>query len=231
MFRKTSPQISFFEPDVLFPGILPADDWSFIYRDKIYPLIDEEKLRHLYQDECGAPNKSVKVLVSILIFMNIELLNWRVAEFQFQRRLDWMNATYTAFGEAFIDHTTLFKFYQRIQNDDTSYKLFEELTSKFIIECGVSTWQQRVDSFFMHGWLKTLSRYGLFKETIRVFLQNLRKQKPGLYEKIKDELSQNYLENNFDLTEKDKEKTHRRISEMAKDLLRLKLAFECHKQV
>ena len=55
----------------------------------------------------------------------------------------------------------------------------------------------------MHGWLKILSRYGLFKETIRVFLQNLRKQKPGLYEEIKDELSQNYLEKDFDLTEKD----------------------------
>jgi hypothetical protein len=163
--------------------------------------------------------------------MNIEQVNWRVAAYQFESGIDWMNATYTPFGEAMIDHTTLFKFYQRIENDDTSYKLFKELTLNFITECGVSIWLQRVDSFFMHGWLKTLSGYGLFKETVRVFLQNLRKQKPGLYEKIKDELSQNYLENNFDLTEKDKEKTHRRIFEMAKDLLRLKLAFECHKQV
>ena len=142
-----------------------------------------------------------------------------------------MNATQTPFGEARIDHTTLFKFYQRIEKDDTAYNLFKELTSRFIIECGISTRQQRVDSFFMHGWLKTLSRYGLFKETIRVFLQNLRKQKPGLYEEIKDELSQNYLESNFDLTEKDKDKTHRRISEMAKDLYLIMQAFENHKQV
>lgn len=231
MFKKTSPQLSFFEPNMVFPGILPADDWSYIYRDKIYPLIDEDKFRHLYDETWGAPNKSIKVQVSLLIFMSIECFNWREAEYQYQRRIDWMNATYTSFGEAKIDHTTLFKFYQRIEKDDTAYKLFKELTSSFILECGVSTRKQRVDSFFMYGWLKILSRYGLFKETIRVFLQNLRKQKPGLYEEIKDEFSQNYLEKEFDLTEKDKDKAHRRISEMAKDLYLIKQVFENHKQV
>jgi len=231
MFKKTSPQLSLFDPNMIVPGILPADDWSYIYKDKIYPLIDEDQFSHLYDEGWGAPNKSIKIQVSLLIFMSIEEFNWREAVYQFQRRTDWMNATQTPFGEARIDHTTLFKFYQRIEKDDTAYKLFKELTSRFIIECGISTRQQRVDSFFMHGWLKTLSRYGLFKETIRVFLQNLRKQKPGLYEEIKDELSQNYLENNFDLTEKDKDKAHRRISEMAKDLYLIKQAFENHKQV
>jgi hypothetical protein len=83
----------------------------------------------------------------------------------------------------------------------------------------------------MHGWLERLSRYGLFKETNRVFLQNLRKQKPGLYENIRLELSRDYLEKEFDLTEKDKEKTNRKIEEMAQDLYRLKKAFENHHQV
>ena len=231
MFKKTSPQLSLFDPNMIVPGILPSDDWSYIYREKIYPLIDEDKFRHLYDEGWGAPNKSIKIQVSLLIFMSIETFNWRETVYQFQRRIDWMNATHTPFGEAKIDHTTLFKFYQRIEQDDTAYKLFKELTSSFIIECGVSTRKQRVDSFFMHGWLKILSRYGLFKETIRVFLQNLRKQKPGLYAGIKDELSQNYLEKEFDLTEKDKEKAHRRISEMAQDLYRIKQAFGSHKQI
>jgi len=231
MFKKTSPQLSLFDPNMIVPGILPSDDWSYIYREKIYPLIDEDKFRHLYDEGWGAPNKSIKIQVSLLIFMSIETFNWRETVYQFQRRIDWMNATHTPFGEAKIDHTTLFKFYQRIEQDDTAYKLFKELTSSFIIECGVSTRKQRVDSFFMHGWLKILSRYGLFKETIRVFLQNLRKQKPGLYAGIKDELSQNYLEKEFDLTEKDKEKAHRRISEMAQDLYRIKQAFGNHKQI
>ena len=65
----------------------------------------------------------------------------------------------------------------------------------------------------MLGWLAILSRYGLFKETIRVFLLALRKHKPGLYDNIKDELSLDYLQDNFDLTEKDKDKSEDHHSE------------------
>ena len=231
MYRPTSTQSSLFEPDVMFPGVLPKDDWSYIFRNKIYPLIDEEKFKHLFEEKGGAPNKSIKLMISILIFMAIEKLTWREAEFQFLRRIDWMIATSTALGDAFIDFTTLFKFYQRLEQDDTAYQLFQELTSLFIIECSVSTKKQRTDSFFMLGWLKILSRYGLFKETIRAFLLALRKHKPGLYEEIKAELSRDYLEKEFDLTEKDKDKANRKISEMAKDLYVLIAAFENHHQV
>jgi hypothetical protein len=231
MYRPTSTQSSLFEPDVMFPGVLPKDDWSYIFRDKIYPLINEEKFKHLFKEKGGAPNKSIKLMISILIFMAIEKLTWREAEFQFLRRIDWMIATSTALGDAFIDFTTLFKFYQRLEQNNTAYQLFQELTSLFIIECSVSTKKQRVDSFFMLGWLKILSRYGLFKETIRAFLLALRKHKPGLYEEIKAELSRDYLEKEFDLTEKDKDKANRKISEMAKDLYVLIAAFENHHQV
>ncbi len=231
MYRATSPQLSLLEPHYLIPGILPEDDWSYIYKDSIWPLIDENKFKHLYKEEGGAPNKSIRLKVSILIFMSLEQVNWRQAEFLFMRRLDWMNATYTELGKAFIDHTTLFKFYQALEKDTCAYQLFVDLAKSFIEKCNVSTKKQRVDSFFMTGWLAILSRYGLFKETIRVFLQALRKHKPGLYGDIKKELSIDYLQDNFDLTEKDKEKTRGRIKEMALDLYQIKSAFERHSQV
>jgi len=231
MFKPTSPQLSLFEPAVIFPGALPQDDWSYIFRDKIYPKIDENIFKHLYCEYWGAPNKSIRLQVSILIFMNMERLTWREAEYQFQRRLDWMNATNTPCDMARIDYTTLFKFYTRISEDDVAYDLFQKLTASFILECKVSVRQQRVDSFFMHGWLAKLSRYGLFKETNRVFLQNLRKQKPGLYDSIHKELSRAYLKDDFDLTEKDKEKANKKIHEMADDMYHIKSAFENHHQV
>ena len=120
MYKSTSPQLSFLEPEILIPGILPKDDWSHIYEEKVYPRIDEDKFKHLYKEKGGAPNKSIKLLISILIFMVIEKLNWREAEFQFQRRIDWLNATHTAFGEACEDYTTLFKFFQRLERDETA---------------------------------------------------------------------------------------------------------------
>jgi len=163
--------------------------------------------------------------------MALEQLNWRQVEFMFMRRIDWINATHSEFGQTFIDHTTLFKFYQQFTADESTYQLFIDLTNNFINDCGVSAKKQRVDSFFMLGWLAILSRYGLFKETIRVFLQTLRKHKPGLYTKIKDNLSIDYLQDNFDLTEKDKDKARGRIKDMAQDLYLLKTSFEHHRQV
>jgi hypothetical protein len=109
--------------------------------------------------------------------------------------------------------------------------MFIEITDAFIKACGTSVKKQRADSFFIHGWLRILSRYGLFKETIRKFLRSLRKQKPGLYENIKGQLSQDYLEKDFDLTEKDKELAQRKVALMAKDLYKIHYAFQNHKQV
>jgi hypothetical protein len=135
----------------MFPKVLPKEDWCYIYRDKIYPLIDEDKFRHLFEEEGGAPNKSIKMVISILIFMGMEKFTWRGAEFQFGRRVDWWIATHTAMGEAQVDHTTLFKFYQRLEQDDTARKLFQELTIKFAEACGTSLKKQRTDSFY--PWL------------------------------------------------------------------------------
>jgi len=237
MFRKTSPQLSLFDIDNMLPNILPPKDWCRIYRKEIYPLIDEDKFRDLYneeKDKVGRPNKSVKTTISILIFMGIEKLTWREAEYQFLRRIDWLIATSTPLDkahEAQIDHTTLFKFYCRLDKDEKAKTLFQELTLKFADACGTSLKKQRTDSFFIHGWLQILSRYGLLKETVRVFLQNLRKQKPGLCEGVVKELSRDYLANDFDLTEKYREKAQRQIKVMAKDMYLLYETFINHNQV
>jgi len=48
------------------------------------------------------------------------------------------------------------------------------------------------------------------------------------YDNIKDELSKDYLEKKFDLTEKDKKRANKKIGEMAKDMFLLKEAFKDH---
>ena len=64
-----------------------------------------------------------------------------------------------------------------------------------------------------------------------MFLQNVRKQKPGLYEDISKGLSRNYLDKEFDLTEKDHEKAQREVKRMAQDLYAVYTVFDKHHQV
>lgn len=231
MFRKSSGQTSFFNVETIVPGALPENDWSFTYRKYVLPLIDEDRFKHLYAKEGGQPNKPIKTMVSLLIFMGMEKHTWRGAEFQFPRRLDWLNATGTPIGDANVDHTTIFKFYRRLEEDGAARELFERITNKFLELCGTSLKKQRTDSFFIHGWLKTLSRYGLFRETIRVFLGELRKKATTVFEGVVGKLSKEYLEKEFDLTQKDREKVKRRIKEMAHDMYILKVEFENHEEV
>ncbi len=231
MFCPTSYQSSVFEVDSCFPEALPRSDWCYTYRDRILPLIDEEKFKHLYSESEGRPNASIKKMVSLLIFMGMEKLTWRAVEFQFPRRLDWLIATGTEIGKGRIDHTTLFYFYQRLESDDTARELFAGLTDEFIKSCGASLKKQRTDSFFIHGWLKLLSRYGLLTETARKFLQVLRKQKPGLYKIIAGELSINYLDRECDLAKHDKKHAQKQICLVVKDLYRIITAFENHRQI
>lgn len=69
MYRSTTPQLTLTEPAFQIPNILPEDNWSFVYKDKIWPLIDEDKFRHLYNEKKGAPNISVKLKISLLIYI------------------------------------------------------------------------------------------------------------------------------------------------------------------
>jgi len=231
MFRKSSNQSFFFKVEEIIPDALPKDDWSFTYREYVLPLIDEDKFSHLFTQVGGAPNKPVKTTVSLLIFMGMEKLTWREVQFLFPRRLDWLNATGTAIGEANIDHTTLFKFCLRLEGDETARGLFIEITDRFMELCGTSKKKQRTDSFFIHGWLKILSRYGLFRGTLRVFLGELKKKAGEVFEKVVGKLSKEYLEKDFDLTEKDREKAKRRIQEMAHDMYILIQEFAGYKEV
>ena len=77
--------------------------------------------------------------------MGLKKYVWRTVEFQFPRRIDWMIATNAQIGNAFIDHVTLFKFYQRLENDETAAELFSVITSKFIELCGTSIKKQRTN--------------------------------------------------------------------------------------
>ena len=47
MFRESTTQSSFFEVENYFPGVLPDADWCHIYKNKVLPLIDENKFDDL----------------------------------------------------------------------------------------------------------------------------------------------------------------------------------------
>ena len=73
--QNKSPNV-FFDVQKVLPNVLSKDDWCYLYRDQVYPFIDEEIFRELYPSETGRPNTPIKKAVSILIFMDMERHTW-----------------------------------------------------------------------------------------------------------------------------------------------------------
>jgi hypothetical protein len=62
MFRKSTTQSSMFEVNNYFPDALPENNWCYTYRERVLPLIAEEKFRHLYCESDGRPNASIRTM-------------------------------------------------------------------------------------------------------------------------------------------------------------------------
>ncbi len=77
MYKKSTNQLSLFDAGLYMKDALPENDWSFIYRDEIFPLIDEDDFKHLYSDGKGRPNEPLPKMLSLLIFMGMEKHTWR----------------------------------------------------------------------------------------------------------------------------------------------------------
>ena len=58
MFRKSTTQSLLFEVSNYFPEALPEHDWCYSYRERVLPLIAENKFQHLYSESDGRPNAS-----------------------------------------------------------------------------------------------------------------------------------------------------------------------------
>ena len=75
MFRKTDPQKSLFESSMLLPEKKRQrmkNTIYWIFGERCLPLIDEELFRDFYCPDNGAPNKSVRMIVGVLILKEME---------------------------------------------------------------------------------------------------------------------------------------------------------------
>ena len=64
-YKESATRSSVFDTSHYFKDALPKDNCSFIYRDRIFPLIDETKFKHLYSESEGRPNAPVKLMISL----------------------------------------------------------------------------------------------------------------------------------------------------------------------
>jgi len=234
MFRQTSPQRPLFgvehrmDPD---KRARLERTWAHQYRSHALPLIDEGRFAKYFHQDNGRPNKSVRLVVSVLILKEIKNLTDQEALEQLEWNSAWHYALDITPEEAHTCQKTLHNFRKLLLDDDEGTGLFEGTTARLIEAAGLRTGRQRLDSTHIVSNIKILTRLGLFVDTITMFLKDLRKKHPRLCTQVAEELLGCYLDREGYFADARSSDAKRRLSEAAVDVYWLVERFGEHRSV
>lgn len=234
MFKKTDAQRSLMGPEFLL-GPDKAErlqkTWAYAFRELILPMIDEEEFASLYHTTAGAPCKSVRAQVCILLFREMFGLTDVDALEQYEWNFLWHYAMDIAPDEAHVVRKTLYNFRQRLMDSDAPRRFFEELVEA-IVECGkLDVGKQRQDSTHIITNVRQLSRLGLFVETIEAFLRQLVRVDKTHIEALPERFEERYGTRNGRFADVASANSQRRLEDCAEDVWFLIKRFESDETV
>ncbi|MFC1706332.1 transposase [Planctomycetota bacterium] len=135
----------------------------------------------------------------------------------------WHHALRLTPEEAHLCQKTLHNFRVRLLEHDGGRLAFGEVTGRILEAFGIHVVRQRLDSTHIVSNIATLTRLGLFCETIRVFLRALRAHHPRLYKRVPEGLRSRYVKDDRPTRYEDarSSESRRRLSVCARDVFRL----------
>jgi hypothetical protein len=231
MFRERSPQGSLLQSEFLVP---PAKarrlerSWAEVFHSQALPLIDEQRFAHLYCEDNGRPNRAVQTVLGVLILKDLYNLTDQEALEQLEFNLLWHHALRLTAEEAHLAQKTLHNFRVRLIAHDGGRLAFVETTDGILAVLGIRTGKQRLDSTHILSNMATLTRLGLFCETLRVFLRAVQRERPDLVSRMPEGVMRRYLKEDGEATAYEDTRSgdgRRRLAVAARDLYRLVARF------
>lgn len=227
MFREKSRQRVFYETSLLMPSDKLArlqKTWAWGFRMHALPMIQEGMFAGLYHPDNGRPNVPVQTLVGLLLIK--EWFDWTDEETLW--RLEYDLAVQAALDltpdEAHVCQKTLHNFRVKLIAEDWARVLFQEVSAQVIEALGIRADKQRLDSTHVVSNIAMLTRLGVFCETVRVFLKDLRRHCPESFARVPPGLAGRYLNAEGEATRYEDAQApqrRRRLSVCARDVYRL----------
>ena len=237
MFKRSDSQGNLFQAS----NLLPDDkrqrlerDWPGQFRRHALPLIDEEQFRALYCADNGRPNKPVQTVVGALVLKDMFDLTDADALYRVDFDLGWQVALNLTPEDAHCCQKTLHNFRAKLLGNDRAKQLFAAMTDQMLRKLGLSVERQRLDSTHIISNIARLTRLGLFCETMRVFLRELKQSRPAQFECVPAALRQRYFKaDGADTPYHDSQSTEtpRRLKVAARDTYRLVDRFKQNPEV
>jgi hypothetical protein len=211
-----------------------AGSWVLPFRDHVLPLIDEHAFAGFFHHSHGAPNRSIALVVAILLLKDFFDLTDQEAldHFAFDRR--WHIALDVLDADVSCCQKTLHNFRALLRQHDKARLLFEQLTDSLVGLLEVDTQRQRLDSTHCKSNFATRKRLAIFCESIRLFLRQLQRQRRADHALLPEQLRRRHR---TEQQHKNRypgattEVARRRLAVVARDLSRLIRLFEKDKEI
>ena len=175
---------------------LMEESWAGVFREHILRELPVHKIAPYFSEGSGRPTKELYAALGGLILQQMHDLTDEetIAEFCFD--IKWHYALDIP-GESdeskYLSLKTLWALRHLVMAKGLDVELFNRTTELLAKAFRVDTSKQRIDSVHIRSNMKRLGRIGIFSRSIHVFLVNLKRQRPEIFETIDKELVDRYL--------------------------------------
>jgi hypothetical protein len=237
MYRPRDAQTSLFTASIVLTSDSERrldEDWPGQFRRVGLPMIDEKLFSEFYHAENGRPNKAVAIVVGTLLLKEWWDLTDAEALDALRYDLRWRYALDMTPQEAQCCQKTLHNFRAKLMASGKGQLLFDDMVSRIVEAVGIVTERQRLDSTHTISNIARLSRLGLFCETVRVFLKELKQTSGRKFRSVPESLRRRYLKadgKNSSYHDARSTESRRRIAVCARDVWRLVDRFRGEKRI
>ena len=155
----------------------------------------------MYCADNGRPNRAVQTVLGVHLLKEMFNLTDDEALEQLEFNLLWHHALRLDMEETHLPQKTLHNFRVRLMQHDGGRLAFQETTERIIQALGIRTGKQRLDSTHIMSNIATLTRLGLFCETMRLFLRAVSQEHPELRRVVPEGLVRRYLKEEAEATD------------------------------
>jgi len=172
------------------------ESWAGLYREHILNHLPVDKLVRHFRADFGRPTKELHTALSAVFLQQMFDLTDEETVRELAFNLSWHYALDIP-GESdedkYLSPKTLWSMRKLVTDEKLDGVLFEDITSRLAQVFSVKTDLQRLDSVHVKSNMRRLGRLGLFNNTIRKFLTNLRRHHPALLSELDASLTERYL--------------------------------------
>jgi len=210
--------------------------WAGIFREHVLPELPVHILAKHFPSNTGHPTKELYSMTGAILLQQMFDYTDEEAVEAFAFNIQWhyaLDITSDSDVASYVSLKTLWNTRQRIVSLNIQDEIFDKVTAKLAKEFDVSLKDQRLDSMHIASNMRHLGRVGIFVQTIKKFLVNLKRQHRNKFNKLGKDMIDKYLdrkqENAFSMVKPSE--ARQTLEQLAKDLFMLVERFKSDTKV